>query len=229
MSNTEQELERPPTHHETEPRERARSWFREHPIATVAALLVLVLTVLAGLWAWSYYSVRESTDDARADTHVAPVSARVAGHILEIFVDENDRVTAGQVLARIDDRDYQIALQRAQADLAAQRATARAARTQVPIASTSTASEVSAAGAGVAEAQAGVAAARQNVANAKARLVAAEASVRQAIAVRDRAVRDLERYKTLIARDEISRQQFDAAASAAQAAQAQVDSAQAAV
>lgn len=223
----ETETEAPPTHHETDRRERARSWFREHPIATLAILIFVVLLAAGGMWAWSYYSVRESTDDARVDAHVAPVSARVGGHVVEVLVDENQQVQAGQVLARIDDRDYRIALQRAEADLAAQQATARAARTQVPIASTSSTSEVAGAGAGVAEAQAGVAAAREGIANARARLTAAEAAVRQAVAGRDRAVRDLERYKALIAKDEIPRQQYDAAVAAAQAAQAQVDNAQA--
>ena len=96
-----------------------------------------------GIWAWSYYSARESTDDARIDGHVAPVSARVGGTVIEIFVDENDMVNAGQMVARIDDRDYRIALQRAEADLTAQQATATAARTQMPIASSSTASGLS--------------------------------------------------------------------------------------
>ena len=72
----EQGLERPPSHRETDRKQRARSWFREHPIATLTAVLVLGLVVAGGLSAWSYYSVRESTDDARVDAHVAPVSAR---------------------------------------------------------------------------------------------------------------------------------------------------------
>ena len=79
------------------------------------------------------------------------------------------------------------------------------------------------------EAQAGVAAANENIQNARARMVAAEANLRAAVASRDRTAKDLERYKALIAKDEIPRQQFDAAVTAANAAQAQVDSAQAAV
>ena len=44
------------------------------------------LLIAGGIWAWSYYSVRESTDDARIDGHVAPVSARVAGNVIGILV-----------------------------------------------------------------------------------------------------------------------------------------------
>jgi len=210
-------------------RERARPWFREHPFAILAAVIFLLLLIAGGIWAWSYYSVRESTDDARIDGHVAPVSARVAGNVIEILVEENDVVEAGKILARIDDRDYRIALQRAESDLAAQNAAASAARTQIPIASSSTSSSLTSAQAAEVEAQAGVAAANENIQNARARMVAAEANLRAAVASRDRTAKDLERYKALIAKDEIPRQQFDAAVTGANAAQAQVDSAQAAV
>ena len=49
------------------------------------------------------------------------MSARVGGHVVEILVEENDTVAAGQVLARIDERDYRIAVDRAGADLARSR------------------------------------------------------------------------------------------------------------
>jgi len=225
------EAPRPETAPAKEPprREPARSWIRRHPMALAAFLVFLVLALIGGLWAWRYYSARESTDDARIDGHIAPVSARVGGHVLEILVEENDTVAAGQVLARVDSRDYRIAVERAAADLAAQEATAAAARTQIPIASTSSSSSLSAARGAVAEAQAGVAASGESIANARARAVQAEANLRAAMSERDRRARDLERYKLLIARDEISRQQYDAAVSAAQAAEAQVDAAKAGV
>jgi membrane fusion protein (multidrug efflux system) len=210
-------------------REKARSWFRDHPFALLAILLFLALAVVAGLWAWGYYSVRESTDDARIDGHIGPVSTRVAGTVIEILVDENDKVTAGQVLARLDDRDYRVALHRAEADVAAQHAAASAARTRVPIASTSTTTGLSAAESGQAEAEASSAAANEAVGDAQARAAAAAANLRAAMASRDRTAKDVERYKVLIERDEISRQQFDTAVSAANAAQAQADSAAAAV
>jgi membrane fusion protein, multidrug efflux system len=210
-------------------REKARSWFREHPLAIFALLVLLGLAVAGGLWAWSYYSVRESTDDARIDGHIAPVSARVGGTIIEILVSENDLVTAGQVLARLDGRDYGIALQRAESDLAAQTASASAARRQVPIASTSSETGLSGAQGAQLEAQAGVSAAEEGIRTAQARVASAEANLRAAIANRDRTAKDVERYKILVARDEIPRQQFDAAVSAANAAQAQVENAEAGV
>ncbi len=221
----------PPPPQEQAParREKAQSWLRQHPLALVVLGLLLIASIAGGLWAWGYYSVRESTDDARVDGHIAPVSARVGGHVIEILVDENDRVQAGQIVARIDPRDYQVALERAQSDLAAQQASANAARTQIPIASTSTASGLTGAQSGVAEAQAGVAVAKQNIANAQARLLQAEANRRAAAAARDRTARDLQRYETLVAKDEISRQQYDTAVSAAQAAQAEVEAAEASV
>ena len=77
-------------------------------------------------------------------------------------------------------------------------------------------------------AQAGVAAANENVQNARAD-GGSGGELRAAVANRDRAAKDLERYKLLIAKDEIPRQQFDKTVTAAQSAQAQVESAEAAV
>ncbi len=210
-------------------REGGRSWFREHPKAVWGIAAVLAIAAIGGLLAWLHYRGRESTDDARIDGHIAPVSARVGGYITEILVDENQIVSAGQVLARIDDSDYRVALNRARAEMTAQEAAASAARTQVPIAATQSASGLRTAQSGRAEAEAGVSAADAAIREAQARVAAAQANLRSTEASRDRALADEERYRRLVEKDEISRQQYDAAATTARSAQAAVQSAQAAV
>ena len=196
----------------------------------LALLLVLVAAVAAGGYRyWRYASVRESTDDAQIDGHLHPVSARVGGTVLKLLVKDNQYVEAGTVLVVIDPRDYQVALDRARGDLAEAQAELHEKNTNVPIASTTTSSQLSGAEAGVGEARAAIATAQQQVDAAQARLVSAQARVREAQANSDRAARDLARMKELVAKEEISQQQYDSAVASADALRAQVDSAQAQV
>lgn len=193
-------------------------------------LLVVALVIVAGVISvWRYYAVRESTDDAQIDGHVTPISARVGGTMQAVHVNDNQVVKAGTVLVEIDPRDYDVALQHAEAEFADAQATLQAARVGVPITTTTTSGQLSVASASVERAQAGLQAATRGVDAARARLVSAQARVREATAASTRASRDLERMKQLVAKDEISQQQYDAAVSAADAARAGVDVAQAAV
>jgi membrane fusion protein (multidrug efflux system) len=187
--------------------------------ALVAAVLLFVLVVSL---AWYHYSGRESTDDAQIDAHVNPVAARVGGTVQAVLVADNQKVEKGTLLVRIDPRDYQVALARAEADLAEKEAAARAARTTVPLTATTAGSQETAAD--------------SDLAGAQARLAAAEAQLRDAQARERQTATDLARFRPLLDKDEISRQQFDAAATAAdsahaarQAAEASVDGARRAV
>ena len=167
-----------------------------------AALAAAAVAVLA----WRYYAVRESTDDAQIDGHVAPVSAQVGGAVVAVEVVENQRVEAGAPLVRIDPRDYQVAVERAKADLAEAVAAAEAARTGVPVTATNTASAVQRA--------------ESELASAQARLAAARARLLEAQAREKKAVQDLQRLEGLVSKDEVSRQEYDATSVAAEAARA---------
>jgi len=192
---------------------------RNAPRFLVAVTLVgLVLAVAA----WRHFAVRETTDDAQIEGHVVPVAARVGGTVAAVEVADNQRVEAGAVLVRIDPRDYAIAVQRAEADLADAQAALAAALSGVPITAATTKSQVTTASASVERATAGLAA-------AEARLAAAEAGLREAKANDTRAQRDLERMTKLVSKDEVSHQQHDSAVAAAAAAAAALDSARAAV
>jgi membrane fusion protein (multidrug efflux system) len=185
---------------------------------------VAVLLVVAVVWFWATAG-RESTDDAQVDAHVTPIAARVGGTVLRVPVIDNQQVDAGAVLVELDRRDYEIALDRARADLADAKAGAMAAAVNVPITSTTSAGNVATARGGVEEAEAGFSEAVQSVEAAKARLATAQARLREQEANATRAARDVERLKGLLAKDEISQQQFDAAVAAADASRAAADSA----
>jgi membrane fusion protein (multidrug efflux system) len=187
--------------------------------------VLLIAAVLTGVW-W-YLSGRETTDDAQIDGHIVPISAKVGGTVLEVSIEENQLVKAGAVLVKIDPRDYQVALATAEADLANSRAAALAARTGIPITSTTTASELSTSQAKVESGRAGVIAAQKQVDAAEARRRAAQSHLEELRAKELKATRDLERLKQLITKGEISQQQYDAAVSEADAAHAASATAQA--
>ena len=201
----------------------------QRPRTRLALLIGAIVLVGGAIVAWRYFAVRETTDDAQIDGHITPISARVGGTVMTVNVNDNQTVKAGTVLVEVDPRDYRVALQRAEAEFADAQATLQAARVGVPITATTTSGQLSTAGATVERAQAGLQVAARSIDAARARLSSAQARLREATANATRTARDLERMKQLIAKDEISQQQYDAAVAAADAARAGVDAARAAV
>ncbi len=193
-------------------------------------LLILLLLAVAGtLWMWSYLRFRESTDDAQIDGTIHPVACRVGGPVRKVHVRDNQKVDAGALLLEIDPRDYQIALDRAAAELAAAESAAEAANTAVSVASITTASQVESARAMQQSAEARVTVAVREVETARARIASLQARLREAEAQRTKAAQDLERMQPLVAKDEISRLQFDGVQAAADATRAACDAAAASI
>jgi membrane fusion protein (multidrug efflux system) len=186
---------------------------------TVVASVVLALVVVGAIWAW-YQAGRESTDNAQVDANITPIAARVGGTVVAVEIDDNQTVARGDVLVRLDPKPFQVAVERARAELADAEAAVRAADLGVPIASTTTTSDVTTARAGLEVAEAALSAAGADVEAAQARLAAAKARLRERQAEAARAQRDVERFADLITKDEISRQQYDGAEVAATAAAA---------
>jgi membrane fusion protein (multidrug efflux system) len=94
-------------------------------------LAVILLAIVAALWVASFIHrmlVFEETEDAYIDGHIHQVSSRLAGSITDVLVDENQSVKAGQVLARIDPLEFNIAVQEARAALAQAQADVQQAR-----------------------------------------------------------------------------------------------------
>ena len=200
-----------------------RMSFVQHPGVRLGIVVVVVALAGVGVWLW-VTAGRESTDDAQVDAFVTQIAARVSGTVTRVAVDDNQIVEAGAVLVELDPRDYQVAVDKARAELADAEATAVAAQSNVPITSTTAASNITTARGGIAQAQAGVAASEKEVEAARARLTTAQARVREAEANATKAARDVERLRGLLARDEVSQQQFESTSSAAEAQKAAVDS-----
>src|SRR5579872_6357173 len=188
----------------------------------IAVVVAIILLIVVGFFAYRYFTSYESTDDAQVDGHINSISARVAGHVTKLNVDDNQYVQAGTVLVEIDPADYQVAYERAKADFDDAQAAATAAGVTVPITSVNTSSQVSATEADVNSARAGIQVSQQQLAAAKAQLQEAEAN-------NVKAQNDLGRYKQLVDKQEISQQQYDQATASSKASAAAVEAARATV
>ena len=182
----------------------------------IAVILLLVLT--AGFFYWRS-TFTEDTDDAQVDGDLYQVSARVSGQIVKVYVTDNQKVNEGDPIAEIDPRDYQVALEQAEAQLANAKASYLQANANVPITSVQTRTQVATSGSDVATAEATIAQQQKQVAAARARVDQAKANALKAQL-------DVDRYTPLVAKDVISKQQFDQAVATAAATQAQLQEAQ---
>src|SRR5256884_7578343 len=170
----------------------------------------VALAAIAGLFA--YYYNRETTDDAQVDGHITPMASKVYGRVAQVLVDDNQPVRAGQVLVKIDPRDYQAALDQAKASLALAESEARSAGVDVPRTRENVASGNSSADAQLLGAQADLARAQATYEQAQtADLAWAQANVEKSRANAELAKADLARYLPLMEKGEISKQQYDAA------------------
>jgi membrane fusion protein, multidrug efflux system len=202
---------------------------RKALVRTIVFLIALVAVAVGSFYAWKYFSAYESTDDAEVDGRINAISARISGYVLEVPVEDEQYVHAGDVLARIDPKDYSVALANAHADLAAAEAVFLSSRTDIPITSTTTSSQLKNARSGRADTDAALLGAQRQLNAAQARLDTAAAQVREAQSTYKNTVDDVTRYKLLIAKDEISQQRYDTAVSISNTAKATVDARQAAV
>ncbi|HTX76802.1 MAG TPA: HlyD family secretion protein [Terracidiphilus sp.] len=183
-------------------------------------IIVLAILVVAGLAFWWHSTFYEDTDDAQVSGHLIQISSRIQGQVIKVYVDENQKVKAGDPIADLDPRDYQVAVENAKAALASAQANAAVANVAVPLITINTGSSLTSASADFSGSHAAVQ-------QAQGELLAAQARVTQAEANDAKAQSDLERYRPLVAKDVISKQQWDAAVAAAKAADASVADAQA--
>jgi membrane fusion protein (multidrug efflux system) len=184
----------------------------------ISAIVVVVL--VASVFLWRYLSSYESTDDAQADVHLSPVSARISGYVIKVNVDDNQWVEKGTVLVEIDPKDYEVAVAQAQANLASAVATAQSLNITVPISSVNSSSQLKSTASDIVNTAAGVIAAERQLAAAHAQLEQAEAND---VKVQD----DLRRYKLLVDKREVAEQVYDQALAAAKSSTAAIAAARA--
>ncbi len=177
--------------------------------------LVLIVLGVAGLLYWLHARHFESTDDAQVDAHLNPISARVDGMITKVYVDDNQTVKVGDPLVDLDESDFKVALDQALAQLAQAKSMVFAQVPNVPITRLENTTNISTGNAEVANAQAALSAAQHDRQSSAAKLTESEAN-------NARAQADLDRYRLLIAKEEVSQQEYDQIVAAAKAQAATV-------
>ena len=183
----------------------------------IGLVVVAVLIIGAALFYWhSTYS--EDTDDAQVDGNLYQVSSRVTGQVIHVDVEEQQFVHAGDPIAEVDPKDYQVALEQAEANLADAQAQYEQATVNVPITNVQVSTTIQTSSSDVLGSQASVEQAEAQVSVDKAKVSSAKA---QAL----KSQLDVQRYTPLVAKDVISKQQFDAAVAQAAADQGTLDAA----
>jgi len=194
---------------------------------SVLLLGAALILAAAGYEIYSrFFKDRVSSDDAQVDGHIVSIAPRIQGTVLEVLVKDNQPVKAGEVLARIDPRDYQVKVDQMRAALLEAESDLRSAQAEVPWTNETTQSGESAASALLSDREAEFERARiayeeasgSDLSYARANIGAKEAS-------NDRAQADLARMKPLLDKEEISRQQYDSYLAAARVAQSELDAA----
>ncbi len=105
----------------------ADPWVRRAAFGAAVVLAIAVVALLA------YYHNRVSTDDAEVDGHIVPIASKISGTVAAVLINDNEPVKEGQVLVRIDPRDYQARVDQAKAALALAEARAQGADVGVPM------------------------------------------------------------------------------------------------
>ena len=168
---------------------------------------VILLLVLGAVFFYWRSTFTEDTDDAQVDGNLYQVSSRITGHVVKVFIDDNQKVKAGDLLVEIDPTDYQVALDQAEADLANAQAQYVLATTNVPITRTTVTTNVT-------TSASDVKGSADMVAQAQKQVDAALARVDEAKANAQKAQDDVDRYTPLVQKDVISKQQYDTAVQA---------------
>jgi membrane fusion protein, multidrug efflux system len=184
------------------------------------AAIVGIVILVGAVSFWLYSRRYESTDDAQVDGHLNGITARIDGDVKAVHVEENQSVQSGDVLVELDPRDYEVAVEQAQAQLLKAQAGERAENPNLPITQSNSETSVSTSKSEVANAEAGLAAAERDQLAAQSRLQEVEANNSKAQA-------DVARYKALVEKDEVSRSEYDQVIATSRALAASVESARA--
>lgn len=195
----------------------------------LAGLLVIVLAIGIpyGWQLWQYYQSHVSTDDAYVVGDIIPVSARLNGTVLAVQVTEHQSVEAGQLLAQLDPRDFELRVQQAESAVAVAAARLRQVELEVPLAEESTSSDAARTSATLLGARSALQESRHRAEETRALLRTRQAAVAEARAEVDRSQARLDmarigyqRAQQLFADGVVAQQQFDEADSTRRAAEA---------
>jgi membrane fusion protein (multidrug efflux system) len=210
-------------------------WTQRHiPRQRLFVLVAVALLVLGALgyggYLLHYWQTHVSTDDAYVTAHLAPVSARIPGTVVEVRVNDNQDVKAGDILVRLDPKDYEVASVQARAAADSAKADLENALVNVPLTDETTRSLVQQSEAAEAGARDASQVAAHDLEERRGQLkakaaaeAAATAAVRMAEADLERARLDRDRMKELVEAKMVAQQDYDHADAAFKSALAALD------
>ncbi|MDB5577001.1 MAG: putative Multidrug resistance protein (hlyD family), emrA-like [Bradyrhizobium sp.] len=137
--------------------EPRKSFARRHPFASVIGLFFFIVAAAGGYLYWDNARHFQTTDDAFIAARLFAIAPKASGYITAVPITDNQHVAAGDVIARIDERDYRIALEQARGQVAAAQASIQNIDAQINVQQ----AQISASQAQVEQAQAGLVFAQQ--------------------------------------------------------------------
>jgi membrane fusion protein, multidrug efflux system len=200
---------------------------RRRPIGLILLGLGIGAAVasILGYRYWQYSSSHQITDNATVAGHIHQISSKITGTVTDVLVNDNQLVQSGQLLVKLDAKDYQSKVQQTQAALLTAQRQASAAQANITLASETTSGKTSQAQGDIGTAQAAITSAQAAVQAAEAGVPLAQAQVAQADANLQKAQADYNRYSALYQQGAVARQQLDTSQAAYNVAQAQKSSA----
>lgn len=215
----------PPAHREY-PKQQDRSKQR-NKFFRVALLSFVGTSILGGgvLW-WMHASSIEDTEDAFITGHVHQLGSRVAGTVMKVAVEDNEHVKSGQLLVKIDARDFQMSVDTAKAAALRAERQALEAKSKILYNARTADARHSEAAYAIESANAQISKAKFSLAEAKAGVPMAKAQVQQREAELTRAVSDFNRYSSLVKDRAVTVQSFETARQTREVAEANLRAAQ---
>jgi membrane fusion protein, multidrug efflux system len=171
----------------------------------------VVVAIGFGYRYWQYVSTHQSSDNAIVIGHIHQVSSKIAGTVTEVMVSDNEEVKPGQVLVKLDRKDFENKVQQAQAALDSARSQADAAKATIALASQTSRGNTTQAEGDIGIAQAAISTAQATVEEAQAGIPLAESQVAQADANLQKAQADYDRYEILYQQGAVTLQQLETA------------------
>lgn len=183
----------------------------QRPFLTVLLGVGLLATGVYIYQWWHYAATHISTDDAYVTGHIHPINARISGTVTKVMVNDNEIVSEGKLLVKLDPHDYEVAFQQAQAAMEAAQQQASVAQANINVNATNAQGQTTQAQGNIDAAIASVSTSQAAVTQAQAAVSAAKAQQAQVEANLVKAQLDYKRYSSLAKDGAVPLQQYDSA------------------
>jgi membrane fusion protein (multidrug efflux system) len=187
----------------------------------IPLILTSIVVIIVAVAAYIYMSAREETDDAYIDGHISNISSKVAGNVLEVRVTDNEKVKAGQILAKLDPVDYDVKVAQYSANVEQAKYQALASESRIGMSAMSAEGQNTQANATVTATEADIESAKSAIAQAQTDIKQQQARIVEIDAQLQYAKSDFERYKAVFEQRAVKKQDYDKARQAIQVSEAQ--------